>query len=114
MLSLQLEIGSGDVIIVDDMVDSAGTVQILSQRLKKAGAKDIYLAASHGLFAEKSIEVIENSPVSKVLVTDTLPMPKNPSSKIHQLSVAKFLADVILTEHFRSASFDDDVFEEDN
>ncbi len=115
MLFFQLKVeGGGDVIIVDDMVDSANTLQALSTRLKDAGARDVYLCASHGLFTLKSMDRIERSPVTQVVVGNTLPLPAIASSKIVQVSVAPLLADVILTEHFRSVNFEVEEFEIDD
>lgn len=115
LLSLQLQLeGGGDVIIVDDMVDTADTLQTLSARLKDAGARDVYLCASHGLFTSKAMDRIDRSPVTQVVVANTLPMPQNASSKIVQVSVAPLLADVILTEHFRSVNFEVEEFETDD
>ena len=92
------------MVIVDDMVDTAGTLTVLSERLQRAGARNIYVAASHGLFSEHSMELIDKGPVKKVLVTNSLPIPKGPavSKKVAQLSMAPMLANVILAEHFRS------------
>lgn len=104
---------AGDVIIVDDMVDSAGTIIDLSSRLHLAGARGIYICASHGLFTENAVDLIEASKIDKVFVTDTLPLPVTKSSKIEQVSVVKYLANVILTEHFRSVIFEDEEFEDD-
>lgn len=90
------------MLIVDDMVDTAGTLSSISKRLDLAGARNVYVCASHGLFTESSMELIENSPVKKVIVTNTLPMPKVATSKVVQVSIAPMLAHVILAEHFRS------------
>ncbi len=46
----QLNVDGGDVIIVDDLLDTAGTLHSLSTRLKNAGARNVYLCASHGIF----------------------------------------------------------------
>lgn len=97
-----------DVVVVDDMVDTAGTLSKLTSRLKNAGAKRVYVCASHGLFSEEGMSTIESSSVDKVVVTNTLPLPLNASSKVIQVSVAPMLADVILAEHFRTQSYDDD------
>ena len=93
-----------DIVIVDDMVDTAGTLTTLSERLAAAGARNIYVTASHGLFTERSMELIEKSPVKKVIVTNSLPLPKSEtvSSKVVQLSMAPMLGNLILAEHFRS------------
>lgn len=103
--------------IIDDMVDTAGTLSSISKKLDIAGARNVYVCASHGLFTESSMELIENSPVKKVIVTNTLPMPKVATSKVVQVSIAPMLAHVILAEHFRSlehGDFADEEFEMDD
>jgi ribose-phosphate pyrophosphokinase len=97
-----MQIAGADIVIVDDMVDTGGTLASLSERLAGAGARNIYVAASHGLFSERSMELIESGPVKKVIVTNTLPLPTQHSSKVAQINVAPMLANVILAEHFRS------------
>ena len=94
-------------------VDTAGTLSSLSRRLQEAGAANVYLCASHGLFTEDSVQRIEQGSVKKVLVTNTLPMPRQHTDKIEQVSVAPLLAKVILTEHFRSNIGDTDHYEMD-
>lgn len=94
-------------------VDTAGTLSAISNRLKAAGAANIYLCASHGLFSNDSMKLIDGGPVKKVFVTNSLPMPKLHSDKIEQISVAKLLARVILSEHFRLKYSDDEAFEMD-
>ena len=88
------------------MVDTAGTLNTLSKRLEKLGARNTYVCASHGLFTENASKLIADSPVNKVIVTNTLPLPKDMSGKVEQLSVAPMLAHVILAEHFRSINVD--------
>lgn len=108
------QIAGADVVIIDDMVDTAGTLSSISKRLDLAGARNVYVCASHGLFTESSMELIENSPVKKVIVTNTLPLPKTATSKVIQVSIAPMLAHVILAEHFRSldqGAYKDEEFE---
>jgi len=100
-----------DVIIVDDLVNTGGTLAILCRRLVKEGARKVYLCASHGLFTGNSLELIRLLPVEKVIVTDSIPLPTTlpgESSKIVQVSIAPLLARVIEAEYFRSVGkFDD-------
>jgi ribose-phosphate pyrophosphokinase len=98
------------VIIVDDMVDTGSTIQALSHNLHDAGANQIIVCASHGLFTENAMENIDSSKITNIIVTDSLPLPKNASSKILQISLAPFLGDMILTEHFRSVALMEDTF----
>jgi len=74
------------------------------------GASSVYVAASHGLFTEHAHDLIRDTPVQKVVVTNSLPLPKNASSKIVQVSVAPLLARLILMEHFRSRRDEDHYF----
>lgn len=104
----KVALGGADVIIVDDLVDSAGTICYLAHRLKEAGASRVYVCASHGIFSNDGMKKIEESEINKVVVTNSLPLPENTCKKVVQISIAPMLADVILAEHFRHASYDDD------
>ncbi len=103
-----------DVVIVDDLVDTGGTITSLSTRLKAAGAKHVYVCASHGLFNQHSCKAIEESAVDKVFVLDTLPFPPGLTAKVVEVSIAQQLAQVILKEHFRSVNFQEETFEIDD
>jgi ribose-phosphate pyrophosphokinase len=90
-------------------VDSASTLSALANRLHDQGANNIYVCASHGIFSnENSMKLIDDGPVTKVFVTNTLPLPSNASSKVQQISIAPLIADVILAEHFRMLNLDQD------
>ena len=96
------------------MIDSGGTIAGLSKRIHDAGAANIYVSASHGLFTDHALELIESSPIKMVLITDSLPLPSSASKKIHQIPTAPLLARVIIAEHFRTISEATDSFEEDD
>lgn len=83
-----------DVLLVDDLVDTAGTLVNAANYLKKHGAKRIIAAATHGLFSGNAIEKITDSAIEKVIVTDSLHMRDEVVSnpKIHIVSVAPLLA----------------------
>jgi len=104
LLGENVNLSGADVIIVDDMVDTAGTLGDISMLMKKNGALNIYVAASHGLFTENSMDIIEKSPVTKVFVTDSLPLPVHVSNKVEQVSIARQLGHIILAEYFRTLS----------
>lgn len=95
------------------MIDTAETISNLSKKLKDSGGKDIYVCASHGLFTGTSMELINKSPIKKVFVSNTLPLPPYVSPKIEQVTIAEMLSHVIVGEHFRSLNMFDDVFEID-
>ena len=102
LLPRDVNIEGADVIIVDDMIDTAGTLANLSNKLGKAGARNVYVAASHGLFTSSSMNLIESSPIlKKVVVTDSLPLKAGSSSKVVQVGIASMLANVIQAEYFR-------------
>merc|ERR1712129_121089 len=76
-----------DVIIVDDMIDTAGTLCKAGKELKRRGAKRIYAFATHGLFSGPAIQRIEDSCFEKEVVCNTIPMDDGQkSTKILQLS----------------------------
>ena len=69
------------------------------RRLKKEGARRVFVFASHGIFASNSIQLIDLSPVEKVIVTNSIPLPRHKSSpKIEQISIAPLLAKIIYSE----------------
>ncbi len=82
-------------IIVDDMIDTAGTVCAAADMLKEHGAGDIYGLATHGILSSPAVERIEASAFKKIIVTDTLPVNIEGTNKIEVLSVAPLIADAI-------------------
>jgi ribose-phosphate pyrophosphokinase len=83
-------------IIVDDMIDTAGSVCSAIELLTAQGAKAIYVTATHGIFSGPARERIRNCNVKEVVVTDTLPITLGPEdTKIKVLSVADILANTI-------------------
>jgi ribose-phosphate pyrophosphokinase len=75
-------------ILIDDMIDTAGTICAAADALVKLGAKEVYAACTHPLFSEPAIERINNSPLKEVICTNTIKLKENKkSSKIIQLSV---------------------------
>lgn len=83
-------------VIIDDMIDTAGTFCAAADMLKEQGAKTVYGLASHGIFSEPALDRIEASAFEKVVVTNTVPInTKHKTSKVEILSVAQLLADAI-------------------
>jgi ribose-phosphate pyrophosphokinase len=83
-------------IIVDDMIDTAGSISSAVNTLHDNGAKEVYVTATHGIFSEPARERIRESPVKEVIVTDTLAVTLGPQdTKIKVLSVADILANTI-------------------
>jgi len=86
-------------IIVDDIVDTAGTLSVVAQKVKESGAKKVYAVATHGVLSRDGVDKVENSALEKLFITDTLPENRKQSSKIQVLSIAHILADAISRNH---------------
>jgi len=88
-------------IILDDMIDTAGTLTQAAKALKENGARAIYACATHGVLSGPAIERINNSDIEEVVLTDTIPMgdKSQNTSKIRMLSVAHLLAEAIRRIH---------------
>ncbi len=88
-------------VLVDDMIDTAGTMCAGAQVLLDNGAKEVYACATHGIFSGQAIERIENSSFKEIIVTDTIPLSiaAQNCSKIKTVSVAPLLARTISNIH---------------
>ena len=87
-------------VIVDDMIDTAGTLESVVYALKERGATDIYAAATHPLLSGPAVERLQNSPVKEVVVANTLHIPdERRFEKLRILSIAELLARAIRYTH---------------
>jgi len=88
-------------IILDDMIDTAGTLTQAARALKEHGARTIYACATHGVLSGPAIDRINDSDLEKVVITDTVPLGEKAerTSKIKVLSVAELLAEAIRRIH---------------
>lgn len=83
-------------IVADDMIDTGGSVTEGAKALMNAGARKVYVAATHGIFSGPAYDRIDSSPIAEVVVTNTLPVPdERRAGKIHVLSVAPLFAHAI-------------------
>ena len=90
------EVEGRTCVIIDDMIDTGGTLCAAAEQLKERGADEIYALATHGLLSGPAIDRFKNSVITKVVVTNTLPLPSEKQiDKIEQLSIAKVLAEAI-------------------
>ena len=83
-------------VIIDDLIDTAGTVCAAAYRLVEAGATDVWAMATHALLSDPALDRLNAAPISRVVVTNTLPLPvylRIP--KLEVLSIAKIVADAI-------------------
>ncbi|MDP3790080.1 MAG: ribose-phosphate pyrophosphokinase [Candidatus Omnitrophota bacterium] len=89
-----------NALIVDDIVATAGSIVEATEALKKSGARDIYVAATHPILSGPAIERLKKSQIKKMLVTNTIPVPKAKMiPKIEVLSIAPLLAEAINRIH---------------
>jgi ribose-phosphate pyrophosphokinase len=83
-------------VLIDDEIDTAGTLCEAAKLLYQKGATDVWATATHGLFSEPAIDRLKNSNISRVVVTDTVPLPSEKQiEKIESVSVSKTFADAI-------------------
>jgi ribose-phosphate pyrophosphokinase len=84
-------------IIIDDMIDTAGSISAASHALVEAGAKDIYACCTHPLLSKNAVDLLMESPIKEVVCTDTVELPKEKMfSKLIQLSIAELLGQGII------------------
>ena len=83
-------------VLIDDMIDTAGTVTSAANLLMEKGAKEVYVLATHGVLSGPAAERLTNSPVREVVITNTLPVPPEKSfDKLTVLSIAPIIADAL-------------------
>ncbi len=84
-------------IMIDDMIDTAGSICAGAQALMDAGAKEVYACATHPIFSGPAIERLTNSPIKEVVVTNTIALtPEKMAPKIKQLSVGQLFGEGIM------------------
>jgi ribose-phosphate pyrophosphokinase len=90
------EVAGKTVILIDDMIDTAGTICGAAQLLKERGAERVIACATHPLFSGPAAERLEKSVIEKVVVTNTIPIPsERRSDKLVVLSIAPILASAL-------------------
>ncbi|CAA9319281.1 MAG: Ribose-phosphate pyrophosphokinase [uncultured Gemmatimonadaceae bacterium] len=94
------EVADRDCLIVDDMIDTAGTVSESARALKERGARDIYVCATHALLSGPAVDRLSAAPITEITVTDTIAMPpERRFPKLTVLSVGELLAKAIRYTH---------------
>lgn len=103
-------------VVVDDMIDTGGTIVKAAETLFENGAKDVIVAATHGILSDPARDRLQQSRISEVVVTDTLPIPEERQfEKLTVLSIAPLLAQAInevftdgsVTKMFEAATADE-------
>ena len=97
------EVEGCDVILLDDEVDTAGSVYEAAQLLADSGARNIYLVFVHPVLSDPAAERLSQLPLTKIITTDTVPIPEETKKllgdKLTVLTVAELLGEVILRAH---------------
>src|SRR5436190_3416684 len=89
-------------LLIDDLIMTGGTLVAAAEMLLSRGASAVYACATHAAFAPGTRELLERSPFTQVLISDTIPLPENgyeEDSKIEIVSVAHLFAEAILHIH---------------
>jgi ribose-phosphate pyrophosphokinase len=94
------EVEGRDCILADDMIDTAGTVTEAARALKRLGANDIYVCATHAVFSGPAVERLKSAPIVEVVVTDTIDLaPERRFERLTVLSVGELLSKAIRYTH---------------
>jgi ribose-phosphate pyrophosphokinase len=94
------DVAGRTAILIDDIIDTAGTIVLAANALKDAGAVSIYACCTHPVLSGPAIERLEASPIVEIVVTDTIPLRDcSQTNKIKVLSVAQLMGEAILRIH---------------
>ncbi|MDA8085186.1 MAG: ribose-phosphate pyrophosphokinase, partial [Nitrospiraceae bacterium] len=99
------DVDGRDVVILDDMIDTAGTITQAAQALKDKGARKVCAACTHAVLSGPAVERINSSAIEELIVTDTIPLDskKEQCPKLKVLSVAPLFAEAIKRIHEESS-----------
>ncbi|NGX48494.1 MAG: Ribose-phosphate pyrophosphokinase [Candidatus Anoxychlamydiales bacterium] len=89
------DVKGSDVLIVNDMCDTAKSVVATAKELKLRGANKIYAYSTHGIFSHDAIDKIKNSDIDEMIITDTIPLKQEIPNNITQISIAPLIAAAI-------------------
>ena len=95
-LDVMGDVSGRTCVLVDDMIDTAGTICAAADQLVAHGASEVYAMATHGVLSDPALDRLKNSVITKVVLTDTLPLADDRRiDKIEVLSVANIIADAL-------------------
>lgn len=89
------DVKGSDVLLVNDICDTAKSAVVVAKELKKNGARKIYACFTHGLFSHDAIDMIKNSDIDEMVISDTVPLRQEIPNNITQISVAPLIASAI-------------------
>ena len=89
-------------VLVDDMADTCGTLVLAAKQLTEAGAESVYAIVTHGILSGRALEAVEESTLTKLIVTNTLPQQANFArcGKLEVIDIGIVLAEVIRRSHY--------------
>ncbi len=100
VLNVVGEVGDRDCLIIDDMVDTAGTICEAARALRRLGAKEIYACASHGLLSGPAVDRLQAAPITEMAITNTICLPEERRfDRLKVLSIAPLLSQAIKNTH---------------
>ena len=89
------DVRNRDVLLVDDMVSTGGSIVDAARIVKEKGARKVYIAATHAVLCGSAVEKLNSADVEKILFSDTIPIHDRPIAKLEVVSIAKLLARAI-------------------
>lgn len=89
------EVDGKNVILLDDIIDTAGTISAAAKVLKEKGAKDVYACGTHALFSGPAVERLKKAPITKIVVTNTIAQKDYNLDNLEVLSVAPLVGEAI-------------------
>ena len=94
------DVSGRTAIMIDDLIDTGGSIVSGANALLERGAEEVYAGCTHAVFSGNACERLVASPIKKVIITDTIPLPEDKcDGKIEVVSVSKLLADAIMSIH---------------
>src|SRR5699024_10581578 len=94
------EVKDKTVILVDDIIDTAGTITLAANALIENGAKEVYACCTHAVLSGPAVKRIDESKIKELVITNTIPLPEEKQiDKIKQLSVASLIGEAIIRVH---------------
>lgn len=104
VMSIVGDVSGRNCIIIDDIIDTAGTIMLAANALIEKGAKDVYACCTHPVFSGPAFDRIRQSSIAEMVVTDTIPLKQERLiDKIKVLSVASLMGEAILRVHKRQS-----------
>lgn len=96
------DVADKNIVMIDDLIATGGSIAQAANVLKEKGAKDIYVGATHPVFCGNAIEKLSAAPIKEIAVTDTIPLnekAKGLGNKVKVLSISELLGDAIMRIH---------------